>query len=98
MMAAFCSVILKHRGEVRWQILDHSWRWQGIPGGDCVVIVGRMTLGNGMAQTPEPATEVVLLEAVDVCFRPLNTGDVSRLDEVFHPTSSLFDANTREIL
>lgn len=34
-----------------------------------------------------------LLDAVDVYFRLLHTGDVRLLDEVFHPAASLFDAD-----
>lgn len=44
----------------------------------------------------EHATEPrlsALLDAVDVYFRLLHTGDVRLLDEVFHPAASLFDAD-----
>jgi hypothetical protein len=44
----------------------------------------------------EPATHPrlsALLDAVEVYFRLLHTGDVRLLDEVFHPAASLFDAD-----
>ena len=37
--------------------------------------------------------ETELLSAVDVYFRALYACDVSLLDQVFHPASSLFDVN-----
>ncbi|HET8778799.1 MAG TPA: nuclear transport factor 2 family protein [Agromyces sp.] len=43
-------------------------------------------------QTTQPRLSA-LLDAVDVYFRLLHTGDVRLLDDVFHPAASLFDAD-----
>ena len=52
-----------------------------------------MTTEANVLETVDPATQEALLEAVDIYFRLLHSGDVNLLDEVFHPAASLFDAD-----
>ena len=75
------------------QILDASWRERRDGVGEGVATVSRMTAETDLLETVDPATQETLLEAIDVYFRPLHSGDVSLLDEVFHPAASLFDAD-----